>query len=79
MPFFVYQKNQDAEIEILSEHPKYKQAKEEVIRLRVNRSEEDQGHEFRMVFAEEAKAAKRLLRTKHEMQSPLQEWEEKIN
>ncbi len=79
MSYFVYRNNPHAEIEVLSEHADYKQAKKEVTRLRINRSEEQQGDVFRMIFAEDVKVAKRMLRTRHDMQSPLQEWEEKID
>ncbi|GMR07846.1 MAG: hypothetical protein BMS9Abin26_0850 [Gammaproteobacteria bacterium] len=78
MPYFVYRNNPDVEIEVLSEHADYKQAKKEVTRLRTDRSEEQPGDEFRMIFAEDVKSAKRVLRTRRNMQSPLQEWEEKI-
>lgn len=78
MPYFVYSKSPDNQVEILSEHEKYKEAKQVVTELRVNQKESDKDQVMRMVFAKDKREAKRLATVKREIASPLEEWEEKL-
>jgi hypothetical protein len=78
MPYFVYRKTPDGDVEFINEHANYRDAKSEVTDLRVNRSAEEEEHILRLIFAKDRREAKRLLTTKREISSPLQEWEEKL-
>jgi hypothetical protein len=78
MPYFVYSKTPDNQVEILSVHDKYKEAKQAVTDLRVNQKESEKDLMMRMVFAQDKREAKRLATVKREMASPLEEWEEKL-
>jgi hypothetical protein len=78
MPYFVYSKTPDNQVEILSVHDKYKEAKQAVTELRVNQKESGKDHVLRMVFAQDKREAKRLASVKREISSPLEEWEEKL-
>ena len=77
MPYFVYQKSQEGELSFLNTHDKFRDAKQEVTNLRVNRAEGDT-NDYRMVFAKDRQEARRLVTVKRDMSSPLQEWEEKL-
>ena len=78
MPYFVYSKSPDNKVDILSEHEKYKDAKQAVTELRVNQKASEKDQVLRMVFAKDKREAKRLASVKREMASPLEEWEEKL-
>jgi hypothetical protein len=78
MPYFVYRKTPDNQVEILAVHDKYKEAKQAVTELRVKREAAGDDDILRMVFAKDKREAKRLISVKRELSSPVEEWEEKL-
>jgi len=74
MPYFVYRIAKDKALDLVEVKDKFAEAKVLCRDLRKTQEPGD-ADTVRMIFAKDQKEAQRLLTTKHEPSSPLEEWE----
>ena len=75
MPYFVFKLSADQPISLLKSYTKFSDARKMCWELREQAGQEKSKDKFRLMYAEDEKGAKRLMRDKHKPSSPLEEWE----
>ena len=65
MPYFIYRIETDKKVQMIESHPKYREAKERAKGLRAEKAADDPAT-IRIIFAQNALEAERLLLTPRE-------------